>query len=182
MKRSPLKRKTPLRARKPTEMRPRKVRSFGGGPRLPKRTMRKPRPKATPEEQAHLGAVARLGCIVSRNLKLGYRNAALHHVRTGYGMGERASHWEVLPLTPERHQNGGMGVAFHAGPRTWQAKFGTEIALLKQVYELLGIPFEKLPELRGSKPPWWEAFERGDALESNAALIFNPEEADGEER
>lgn len=176
MKRSPLKRKAPLR----TKQEPRRVMSFGGGPRLKKRTIRRCRPKATAAEQFHMNRVAKLGCLVCLHQGVASK-AALHHVRTGYGMGQRASHWEVLPLCPAHHQTGGFGVAFHGGERTWMAKYGTEIAFLAEVYANLGMSLWDLRESRGDDPPWWPRFVDGTALVSNAAEIFHPEETDDEE-
>lgn len=183
MKRAPLKRKTPLRAKSPIkrgEIR-RRALVMNPEPVLKKRTIRRPRKRrATEAEKAFMSRVAKLGCVVSRNLGLGWHKPCLHHIRTGYGGGEKASNWEVLPLTRDRHQDGGMGVAFHAGPRTWQAKFGTEVALLKQVYDELGIDFEELPRLRGSEPPWWAAYKRGVALIHPAHEIFKEDVHDEE--
>lgn len=181
--RKPLQRKTPLRSkRRPYDHGEpkRRIHAFGGGQRVPKRTMRKKRPKATPAEQAHMNAVTKLGCIVCRHHGI-TRFAKIHHVRTGYGAAERASHWETLPLCQEHHQDGGFGVAFHGGPRTWMAKFGTEIALLVEVYQRIDVSFETLPELRGSVPPWWHRFLDGSALVSKAAEVFQEEE-DEEDR
>jgi hypothetical protein len=179
MKRSPLKRKTPLRNRRDksktrTKVLDRKVRikSFGGGQRLPKRTMRKKRPVPTRAESAWMDRVCSLGCMICG------KRANLHHVRTGYGVSQRASHFEVLPLCPDHHQYGGIGVAFHDGPRTWMAKFGTEIALLQSVYERLGHTFEDLIAWRVEPPPWWPQYLDGSALTSNAAIIFSTEDED----
>lgn len=179
MKRTALHRKTPLRAKKGMEQRERKVYSFGGGPKVPKRTLRKrrTRPTATTAEKAHLGMVAKMGCIACRQNGI-YQAACIHHIRTGYGTGWRASHWEVIPLCSKHHQYGGAGVAFHAAPRTWMGKFGTEIALLVEVYRTLCIPFEKLVELRGGEPPWWQRWLDGSALVSPASVIFDVEDED----
>lgn len=93
------------------------------------------------EESDHLSKVVELGCIVCR--KIGYFDtpAEIHHIRSGVGKGQRASHFEVLPLCPFHHRNGGYGEAFHAGPKVWQDRFGSEKRLLKEVYEMLGKEF-----------------------------------------
>lgn len=90
----------------------------------------------TKAERQHLSRVAALGCRVCRNLGLGATPAAVHHIRTGQGL-KRASHYEVIPLCPTHHQLGGYGVAFHAGAREWQKRYGTELELLQQVREEL---------------------------------------------
>lgn len=84
-------------------------------------------------EKDYLDRVASLGCIVCRNLGHGETPAHVHHIRTGKGMGQRASNYETIPLCPTHHQNGGHGVAIHAGQKTWEANFGTELELLEQV-------------------------------------------------
>jgi len=93
----------------------------------------------TKAESAHLSRVAALGCIVCRNLGYGESPAACHHIRAGQGMSQRASHFEVIPLCGAHHQTGGHGVAIHAGQKTWEANYGTELELLAQVRRLLGI-------------------------------------------
>lgn len=176
MKRTELKRKTPLVAKRE----PFRTNTFGGGQRVPKRVIRRRRPKASRAEQFHMNLVAAMGCIVCRHQGV-LKKAALHHVRTGYGFAQRASHWEVLPLCPDHHQNGGFGMAFHAGERTWMAKFGTEIALLAEVYATLAMSLYDCRDLRGADPPWWPRFLDGTAMVSNAAEIFYKENDDDKE-
>lgn len=81
----------------------------------------------------YLSAVADLGCIVCR------RPAAIHHIRHGMGMAQRSGFLFTLPLCPDHHQHGGHGVAFHAGRKTWEANFGTEMELLERVREELSL-------------------------------------------
>lgn len=81
--------------------------------------------------------VAALGCIACKNEGAGYVPACVHHLKTGMGMGQRASNFQTIPLCPTHHQNGGFGVAFHAGSREWQKNHGTETELLAQVMGLL---------------------------------------------
>ena len=80
----------------------------------------KPRRK---QSRIHLSMVAALPCIVC-----GSRPVEVHHIRNGYGMGQRASDLETLPLCPAHHRTGPD--AFHAGPRSFEARFGTERELL----------------------------------------------------
>ena len=84
-------------------------------------------------EKDYLNRVAGLGCIVCRNLGHGETPAHVHHVRTGIGMSQRASNYETIPLCPQHHQHGGIGVAIHADQKTWESNFGTELELLEQV-------------------------------------------------
>jgi hypothetical protein len=85
------------------------------------------------EEKTHLSKVAAIGCIVCKSIGYNDTPAEIHHIRTGVGKGQRASHFRVLPLCPHHHRNGGHGEAFHAGPKTWQENFGTELDLLDRV-------------------------------------------------
>lgn len=137
-------------------------------PRLPKRALAtKPREKATEAESMHMTRVRKLGCWACR--KDGrQRYACNHHIREGYGANERASHWEVIPLCEPHHQGNFASepgeprvLAFHGGERTWKARYGNEIMCLKEVWDELGLDFERLPELRGSEPPWWQAYKEG---------------------
>lgn len=95
------------------------------------------------DERNYLDDVAQLGCIVCRNLELGETPAEIHHIRSGQGR-KRASNFEVIPLCPHHHRNGGYGEAFHAGPQIWQKRFGPEEVLLKQTMIEVG-------QLRGMK-------------------------------
>lgn len=89
-------------------------------------------------ERNHLNNVSELGCIVCRNLGFGASPAEIHHLRTGCGAGQRASHFDVLPLCPAHHRTGGYGVAIHAGQKMWEEIYGTERELLAQVLSELG--------------------------------------------
>lgn len=85
-------------------------------------------------EMRHLDAVAALPCIVCVNEGLGDTPALVHHVRAGH---RRRNHFEVIPLCPTHHQYGGLGVAIHAGRKSFEARYGTEAELLAQTRELL---------------------------------------------
>lgn len=89
-------------------------------------------------EREHLSKVVALGCVVCRNEGFGPTEAEIHHLRSGMGMGQRNDNFSVLPLCPAHHRLGGIGKAFHAGRRTWEANFGTERDLLEQVRGELG--------------------------------------------
>lgn len=89
------------------------------------------------KEREHLSKVAELGCLICNSM--GYESEAeIHHIRSGMGMGQRASHFEVIPLCHKHHRTGGYGVAFHAGSKIWQQKYGTETELLQRVRKMLG--------------------------------------------
>ncbi|HEY2454122.1 MAG TPA: Ref family recombination enhancement nuclease [Scandinavium sp.] len=93
----------------------------------------------TKAEKLHLDRVAALGCVVCRNLRYGETPAETHHIRSGCGAGQRASHLRAIPLCPTHHRTGGFGIAIHAGQRTWEEKFGSEEELLTQTLFELGL-------------------------------------------
>lgn len=92
----------------------------------------------TKTEREHIIRVTKLGCIACRKKGHFTPQVEIHHVRMGNGMGQRASHFDVLPLCHVHHRTGGHRVAFHAGRHTWEAEFGTEAELLEQVKQELG--------------------------------------------
>lgn len=91
----------------------------------------------TREESSYVERVVELGCIVCRNLGYGISPAQAHHPRRGVGMGQRSSHFDVIPLCPMHHQHGGWGVALHAGIQEFERRYGTEQELLQQTQKLL---------------------------------------------
>jgi hypothetical protein len=89
------------------------------------------------DERKHYEKLSQIGCIVCRNLGFGYSQPHIHHIRHGAGAGQK-SHWScAIPLCPMHHQNGGYGIALHAGQKTFEKKYGTESQLLQQTLELL---------------------------------------------
>lgn len=86
---------------------------------------------ATVEERRHMNAVADLGCIVCG------MPCELHHIRSGVGIGQRSSHFSVIPLCPSHHRTGGYRVAIHSGKKSWESIYGSEVDLLAQTLALL---------------------------------------------
>ena len=89
----------------------------------------------TKAEKLHMNKVAELGCIACR--VIGYEDtpASLHHIRSNVGAGQKASHYEVIPLCPHHHQHGPN--AIHQSKKNFEADFGTELELLGMVDGLL---------------------------------------------
>ena len=81
--------------------------------------------------RAYKNLVADLGCAVEGC----GQPAHLHHPRFASGAGQRSSDWLVIPLCPSHHQNGGHGVALHAGQKTFEGLYGSEEKLLAQTIE-----------------------------------------------
>ena len=114
MQRSPLKRKTQLRPKKPMK--------------------RSGRSKPTAEQQRYHEQVREVGCIVS-----GRKPVALHHVRDGLGMGQKVDHWRVIPLHYDFHQSEAAGaISLHGSPKEFIEAYGSESGLehkLKMILE-----------------------------------------------
>ena len=97
-------------------------------------------PKPSLRAQRYLDRVARLGCIVCRNVGQypDWAATEIHHLREGMGMSQKNDYLHTLPLCPIHHRTGGRGVGFHAGRESWEAHFGSERSLLWEVRRLLG--------------------------------------------
>lgn len=88
-------------------------------------------------EREHIEAVKNLGCYAC--LKIGYEtpDVQIHHIRSGIGKGQRATHFQTIPLCPIHHLLGEFGVAFHSGPREWQKNFGNELDIVEEINNLV---------------------------------------------
>lgn len=94
----------------------------------------------TQAEKLHLSRVAALGCLPCKNMGHEGSEAMCHHIRSGQGLSQRASHWETIPLCHFHHQ--GPDGIHTIGTRRWEATHGTERKLLAQVRRELGIETE----------------------------------------
>lgn len=83
----------------------------------------------TNEEKVHMDMVAQLGCIICG------MPACLHHIRMGMGIGQRNSHFNVLPLCYNHHQ--GRDGIHTLGTKKWQKIYGGENQLLERVRQKL---------------------------------------------
>lgn len=92
--------------------------------------------RATADERRHLAKVAALGCCVCG------MPAEVHHITTGVGMGQRAGHYDTIPLCPQHHRLGGHGVAIHSGKKSWEQKHGTELEHLERTRAAIGGPVQ----------------------------------------
>lgn len=135
MKRSELKRKTPM-ARGTSTLARTPFKASTPKPRktTPPKVRATPRPKAIPDAIAkrHMGRVAELGCLICR------QPAEVHHCRAYAGAGQRATDFHTIPLCPRHHRLGGRGVAIHAGIVSWC------LALRTSEQELLLLTIHKL--------------------------------------
>ena len=88
-------------------------------------------------EKEYLEKLVEFGCVACRKVHGVYTQPAIHHIRAGMGVGQRNSTENCLPLCPSHHQTGGYGVAFHAGKKAFEEKYGTELELLDWLKERL---------------------------------------------
>ena len=79
---------------------------------------------ATKAEREHMSKVASLGCLVCQ------MPPQLHHIRpTGLGIGNRSSHYHVIPLCREHH----MGqFSIHNSKQEFESMYGTEHEMLQK--------------------------------------------------
>ena len=90
----------------------------------------------TKDERKHYDKLSQLGCIVCKREGWGYSAPEIHHMRSGQG--HKRAHWSLAyPLCPNHHRNGGYGIAFHAGAKEFEKKFGTEAELLAETLNLI---------------------------------------------
>lgn len=92
------------------------------------------------QEKQYLTRVAEIGCIVCINEGLGESLACIHHIRDGYGRGQRAPYDETLPLCPIHHQYGHKEsghIGYHQNPKEFESRYGTERELLAQIRGML---------------------------------------------
>ena len=92
----------------------------------------------TKAETRHIDNVVAMGCIVCVNLEHGETPAVPHHIGNGT-MGKKATNYEIIPLCPTHHTDGGYGVAVHQGRVQWESNFGTEQELLAQTMGWLNL-------------------------------------------
>ena len=58
----------------------------------------------TKDEKKHLNKVAEIGCVLCHLQGTPGSPSEIHHPRKGTGMGQRASHYDAIPLCPEHHR------------------------------------------------------------------------------
>lgn len=91
----------------------------------------------THDEKRHLSKVAGLGCIACMIQGTPGTPAEIHHIRAGKGRGQRASHYEAIPLCPAHHRGTAhpQVPSIHLARRSFEAEFGTERELLDRVLQ-----------------------------------------------
>lgn len=84
-------------------------------------------------QKKRMSRIASLGCLICK------APANIHHCDCYMGGGR--DHDKVIPLCHVHHQNGGYGIALHAGKKAWEAIHGTEQELMDKTEMLLKINF-----------------------------------------
>lgn len=80
----------------------------------------------------YMSFVAEMPCLICG------RPAEVHHILEGRFGQRKSSDYHTIPLCPEHHRTGGVGVAIHAGPRTWREAHGSELrhaSIVQQIME-----------------------------------------------
>ncbi|WBA79576.1 hypothetical protein [Endozoicomonas sp. GU-1] len=80
-----------------------------------------------------MSLAARVGCLACELLGIDGTPAQLHHPRTGQGMSQRASDYEVIPLCREHHT--GSALSVHMTPVEFKLMFGSEAQLVDMTRE-----------------------------------------------
>lgn len=81
--------------------------------------------RASKEERAYMGRVAELGCLICGGIP------ELHHNTKNRGYGAKSSNYDIMPLHYKFHR-GEEGI-HHIGVKTWEAKYGDQDDLVRQV-------------------------------------------------
>lgn len=92
----------------------------------------------TADERKHMARVAQMPCIVCWTERGPHDPlpVELHHPRSGTGMGQRASHFDVIPLCVQHHR-GNLGV-HGLGVKGFEEHYGySEADMLYRLREML---------------------------------------------
>ena len=80
--------------------------------------------------------VARLGCLICRKEGNPFSPAELHHIKDVATIGgQRASHFEVIPLCVNHHRIGKE--SFHENSKGFSEKWGSQRELLKETLAVI---------------------------------------------
>jgi len=102
---------------------------------LARKPMRRTRrPSASAAEKRHLEAVAAVPCVLCTALGVPPAPTTVHHIRSGQGASQRASHWLTVALCHSCHQ-GDRGV--HGDQSFLRQAKVTELDLLAATYEAI---------------------------------------------
>lgn len=83
------------------------------------------------ERKRRFEAISDMGCCVCLRSGLGATPPEIHHLLTGRAGFRRNDDEQTIGLCPHHHRHGGSGEAIHAGKRSFEAAYGTELELLE---------------------------------------------------
>jgi len=78
----------------------------------------------TKADKLRWAIMTEIGCLLCG------RPPEIHHI-TGAGIGRKAPHNETLALCPLHHRHGGLGIAIHAGVKSFEKIHGYQRELLE---------------------------------------------------
>lgn len=85
----------------------------------------------TPKERkARFSFLANLGCCVCLRLGYGRSECEIHHLLTGRAGFRKNTDDQTIGLCPTHHRLGNIGVAIHAGRKSFEKAYGSELELL----------------------------------------------------
>lgn len=82
------------------------------------------------DRKARFAAITRLGCVVCLRAGYGFSECEIHHLLTNRAGFRRNTDAQTIGLCPQHHRLGNLGVAIHAGKRSFERAYGTELELL----------------------------------------------------
>lgn len=122
----------------------------------------KGRARSEEEVQFH-NRVAALGCIACKKEGIFNTYVSIHHV---HGRTRPDAHLHVLPLCFQHHQGDGTTLAVHQNKAQWEARFGKQDDLIREVYDILGLPYSP-PGKKVSKKKVEKPLVEGTALKKS---------------
>ena len=84
----------------------------------------------------HMSKVAKLGCIVCKQMGYPDTPCELHHIKDRRGMSKKSSDYEVLGLWYLPHRGDQV---YHLSPKKFTERFGTQKELLQKVLTYVNV-------------------------------------------
>lgn len=92
----------------------------------------------TKAERLHNQRLVEYGCYVCRHHYGVYSKPVIHHVRR-LATSKKRDRAPKIPLCSAHHAGHGVGVSIHDGRESWEANFGSEIEMAKEMEFLFPI-------------------------------------------
>lgn len=119
----------------------------------------KGRARSAEEEKLH-DRIAALGCVACRQDGVFNTYVSIHHV---HGRTRPDAHKHVLPLCHPHHQGDDTALAVHQNKTQWEARYGKQDDLVKEMFESMGLPYSP-PGKKQSIPKIEKPLIEGTAL------------------